>query len=168
MDVGLIEREQHPLVPLYHDPGFILRRASQFGTAIFEEETARHGITLPQYCVLAVLRACRGIDQISLSRFAGLDRSTTTVVLRRLEQLDLVIRRVHAKDARRKVLALTRTGRALLQRVETPATRARARLCATLDPEESDELVRLLLKIVSNHCKHSATLPAESRRPYRR
>jgi DNA-binding MarR family transcriptional regulator len=85
-----------------------------------------------------------------------------------LESLDLVARRAHLKDARRKILALTRTGRALLQRIETPAMRARARLCCTLDQEESDELIRLLLKIVAHHCKNSAALPAESRRPRRR
>ena len=139
------------LQPLYGNPGFMLRRAHQVGVAIFEEETAKYGVTPAQFSVLMVLRACRSLDQISLARRAGFDRSTTTVIVRRLDELRLLVRRPHAKDARRKILSLTRAGRTLLRRVEQLVARAGIRLCSPLDPKECDVLIRLLGKIINGH-----------------
>ena len=132
-------------------PAFIIRRTHQVLVALFDEEAGRYGVTLAQYNALLAIRSRRNLDQVSFSRLMGYDRSTTAIMLRRLEELDLVVRRVHSRDKRRKLLMLTPPGRALLRRIEEPAERAQDRLIAPLENGESEELLRLLRKVIVFH-----------------
>jgi len=132
-------------------PAFVIRRTHQVLVALFEEEAGRFGVTLAQYNALLAIRSRRNLDQVSFSRLMGYDRSTTAIMLRRLEELDLVVRRIHNRDKRRKLLTLTPPGRALLRRIEQPAERAQDRLIAPLENGESEELLRLLRKVIVFH-----------------
>src|SRR5271170_3649879 len=62
---------------LYKRPGFMLRRAHQISVSLFMLQPDAKNITTTQYGVLVILRACEGLDQISLAKKVGLDRSTT-------------------------------------------------------------------------------------------
>jgi len=66
-----------PLDELYRRPGFLIRRANQIAVSLFLEETGPLGITNSQYGILLVLKHHPGIDQISVAKVLGLDRSTT-------------------------------------------------------------------------------------------
>ena len=66
-----------PIEELHERPGFLIRRAQQIAVALFLEETGALGITNTQYGILLVLKNRPGIDQISVARLLGLDRSTT-------------------------------------------------------------------------------------------
>ena len=74
-----------PLDELYRRPGFMIRRAHQIAVSLFLEETGELGITTTQYGILVLLKHHDGIDQITVSKLLGLDRSTTGTVLEKLE-----------------------------------------------------------------------------------
>ena len=116
-----------PLDELYRRPGFMIRRAHQISVSLFLEETGELGITNRQYGILLVLKHQPGIDQITVAKLLGLDRSTTGMVLTKLEQAGLVGRVVGAKDRRKRSLALTPAGSGCWSGSPSPRAGRRAR-----------------------------------------
>src|SRR5215472_12003993 len=133
---------------LYRRPGFMIRRAHQIAVAIFLAETGALGVTNRQYGILFALKHRPGIDQISVARLLGLDRSTTGMVIKKLEQAGLIGRGVGAGDRRRASLVLTRAGERMLERLAAPAQRAQARVLAAFTPAERAQFLGLLEKFI--------------------
>ena len=116
--------------------------------SLFLEETGELGITNTQYGILTVLKDRPGIDQISLAKLLGLDRSTTGMVLGKLEKAGLVGRCIGKQDRRRRSLALTRAGGDMLDRLAEPARRAQMRVLSPFSAEERTMFLALLEKFV--------------------
>ncbi len=133
---------------LYGRPGFMIRRAHQIAVSIFLEETGELGITNRQYGILLVLKQRSGIDQISVAKLLGLDRSTTGMVLKNLEETGLVERAVGARDRRRRSLQLTRAGEKMLERLAEPARRAQGRVLSAFTAPERAQFLALLDKLL--------------------
>lgn len=134
---------------LYKRPGFLLRRAHQISVSLFMEESAAFNITTTQYGVLVILRCFEDLDQIGLSKKVGLDRSTTGLVVKRLESEGLVVRVEDRADRRRKVIVLTGKGERKLENLRGAAGAARERALSAFSPEEGTEFLRLLEKFVA-------------------
>jgi DNA-binding MarR family transcriptional regulator len=137
---------KNPLDELYRRPGFLIRRAHQIAVSLFLEETGELGITNRQYGILLVLRHQPGIDQITVAKLLGLDRSTTGMVLTKLEEAGLVGRVVGAKDRRKRSLQLTPAGERMLERLIEPARRAQTRVLSAFTPAEHKQFLFLLDK----------------------
>jgi len=90
------------LEDIYRRPGFMIRRAHQIAVAIFLEEARESCITPTQYGVLVILERRPGIDQNTLARLLGLDRSTAGLVVRKLAERGLIARAIGAGDLRRR------------------------------------------------------------------
>jgi DNA-binding MarR family transcriptional regulator len=148
---------------LYGRPGFMLRRAHQIAVSVFLEQTSDLRITTTQYGILFLLRHQPGIDQITVAKLLGLDRSTTAMVLKKLESDGLVGRSVGAGDRRRRALELTPAGTAMLKRLKAPASKARERLLSVLAPSERATFLRLLDKFTQAF-NESARVPLLMRR----
>ena len=131
---------------LYRRPGFMIRRVHQIAVSLFLEETGKLGVTNRQYGILFVLKQRPGVDQISVANLLGLDRSTTAMVLKKLEADGLVTRSVGAHDRRRHSLQLTRPGERLLSQLAAPARRAKARVLSAFTPHEQTVFLGLLDK----------------------
>jgi DNA-binding MarR family transcriptional regulator len=139
---------QHdPLEELYRRPGFMIRRVHQIAVSLFIEEAGKLGVTNRQYGILFVLKHRPRVDQISVANLLGLDRSTTGMVLKKLERNGLVVRSMGAHDRRRHSLQLTRSGERLLSLLIGPARRAQARLLSALTPGEQTLFLQLLDKL---------------------
>ncbi len=134
---------------LYAKPGFVIRRAYQISSALFDEAATPLGITATQFSVLHTLRVHPGIDQISLCALIGIDRSTATLVLRLLEDSGLVARHTHPEDRRRKILSLTSRGQELLAQSGQLESTVTNGLHEALSADEVDKLMTLLRKFVS-------------------
>ena len=119
--------QKSPIEELHQRPGFLIRRAQQIAVALFLEETGPLGITNTQYGILLVLKNRPGIDQISVAKLLGLDRSTTGMVLGKLETAGLIGRQVEKDDRRRRTLALTPAGAYAGTACRTGAARAEPR-----------------------------------------
>src|SRR5262245_30531919 len=64
-----------PDMPLWARPGFLIRRLHQIHYALFFEECAAFDITPVQYGLLTTLAANPDLDQNSLCRELGIDRT---------------------------------------------------------------------------------------------
>ena len=146
------------LTRLYSRPGFLLRRAHQISTAVFESECSAVNLTPAQFGVLTVLNAYPGIDQSSLARALGLDKVTMLRVLRVLEPRGLVQRAASPSSRRNLSILLTPEGRKLLKTAQKPAERAYHRLLSPLDTAQQEQLLGLL-QLLSNGLDGMARAP---------
>ena len=137
---------KNPLDQLYRRPGFLIRRAHQIAVSLFLEETGNLGITNRQYGILLVLKHQPKIEQITVAKLLGLDRSTTGMVLTKLEEAGLVGRVIGEKDRRKRTLELTSAGERMLARLAEPARRAQARVLSAFTPGEQKQFLNLLDK----------------------
>lgn len=134
----------HKLSQLYARPGFLLRRAHQISTAVFEDECRSVGLTPAQFGVLSVLRATPGLDQSTLARALGFDKVTVLRVLRGLETRGLIERAPAPASRRNLAVCLSAAGLALLEQAQQPADRAYDRLMAPLSKAQQGQLLELL------------------------
>lgn len=134
---------------LYKRPGFLLRRAHQISVSLFMEEAGKHdATTTTQYGILVILRSCEGLDQIGLSKKVGLDRSTTGLVIKKLEAEGLIVRVDDPQDRRRKIIVLTARGERKLERLREPAAKAQDIALSAFEPKEAEQFLTLLNKFV--------------------
>lgn len=133
---------------LQERPGFLIRRLHQIHVALFMEECGAEKITPVQYSILSALDQMGNVEQIALSRAVGLDTTNVADVLARLERQRMVRRRLSPRDKRRKVVTLTESGRAVLQRIDAGAARAHERTLAALKPKARERFVRDLARLV--------------------
>ncbi|MEW2386135.1 MarR family winged helix-turn-helix transcriptional regulator [Micromonospora sp. NPDC047707] len=131
-------------------PGHLVRRLQQVHREIWAREVPGD-VTSAQFAVLNILDQKPGIDQRMLGELAGMDRSTTAEIVRRLVARDLLVRFRDAGDARRNLLRVTDAGRALLQRALPAAERVSEQLLLGLGERERVEFVRLLNLVVDHH-----------------
>ena len=154
--IGETESPKPPLDQLYRRPGFMIRRAHQIAVSMFLEETGALGITNRQYGIMLVLRHQPGIDQITVAKLLGLDRSTTGMVLGKLEDAGLVGRVVGASDRRKRSLKLTPAGERMLARLAEPARRAQERVLSAFSPHGTEDVSRSAGKVRTRVQRHHA------------
>ncbi|MDJ0978162.1 MAG: MarR family transcriptional regulator [Erythrobacter sp.] len=140
-----------PLEQLYQRPGFLIRRAHQISVALFQQEAAELGGTTTQFGALYIIHHHPGIDQIGLASLGGFDRSTTAMVVRKLEEDGALIRTADPEDRRRKTLRLTKKGEDLLDSMYEPAAQAQQRSLEIFTQREAERFLQLLDKFVSAH-----------------
>lgn len=133
---------------LYRRPGFLIRRAHQITVSLFLEESAALGITTTQYGALFVLSARQNLDQVGLAQLVGIDRSTTALVVGKLEEAGYIEREEDPTDRRRKLLVLTDLGRQALADLAEPARRSQERALAPFTAKQRDTFLRLLKRFV--------------------
>ena len=136
---------------IYSRPGFKLRRAHQLSQSIFVEEFGDFDLTPTQCGLLYMISQFPGLDQMSLSRLLGLDRSTTSFVVKTLEGRDLINRSIDAEDRRRLILRPTKLGLALLIRVQPALDQAQERFLRPLSSAERKSFLALLDKVIEAH-----------------
>lgn len=160
---------EQSLDELYRRPGFLLRRAHQISAALFLEEAAGLGITTTQYGTMVVLRARGSLDQVGIATLVGIDRSTTALVVSKLEELGYIERRGDVVDKRRKIITLSAAGHDMLERVAQPARRARERALEPFSPKDADKLLQLLERFVAafNEQTRAPILPESDKRANR-
>jgi MarR family transcriptional regulator, lower aerobic nicotinate degradation pathway regulator len=139
-------KSDDPLHALYGRPGFLIRRAHQIAVSLFVDEMGALGVTPTQSGILFVLGHRSALDQISVARLLGLDRSTASMVIAKLVAAGLVARGVGSVDRRRRALTLTPAGQKMLECLTAPMDRARARVLSPFDAEEAAQFLILLEK----------------------
>jgi MarR family transcriptional regulator, lower aerobic nicotinate degradation pathway regulator len=148
---------------LYRRPGFLLRRAHQISAALFLEEAAGLNITTTQYGTMVVLRARGSLDQVGIATLVGIDRSTTALVVSKLEEAGYIERRDDEVDKRRKIITLSKSGHAMLDRVAAPAQRARERALEPFSAKDGAKFLELLERFVDAFNEHTrAPIRAET------
>jgi DNA-binding MarR family transcriptional regulator len=136
---------------LFTRPGFLVRRLHQIYVAIYFENCERFGTTPVQSSVMQVLSAQPGMDQIALAGEIGIDRTTASSVLTRLEARGIVRREADPEDRRTKRTYLTATGRAMLNDMQASIESAHRELIKPLSPTEREKFLEQLLHLVQTN-----------------
>lgn len=149
-----------PLTDLYTQPGHLLRRAQQIAASIFHDEMGEF-VTPIQYAILRILVEHPGIDQVSLAGLVAMDTSTAASVAIRLEEKKLLVRYLDPNNRRQRQLYLTEEGQALLRKTVPGVARLHERLFEGFSPDEEEQFMQLLKKLVHlNNSKSRAPLAA--------
>ncbi|MGK5088249.1 MarR family transcriptional regulator [Bdellovibrionota bacterium FG-2] len=82
------------------------------------------GLSLVQYHLLVMLRDLPGCSPQELAEAVGMHPSTLTQSLKRLKRKEAAFIAIDPRDSRKKILSLTRKGRALMARIEEAAEQA--------------------------------------------
>jgi DNA-binding MarR family transcriptional regulator len=127
--------------------GFNLRRAQAAMFGDFARLTGDLDLTPGQFSLLVLLAANPGISQIGLSRAFGLDKSTVSPSIDRLEKRGLVERTRTPNDRRFYALHLTPAGGDLLMRATERVERQESTMARALTPDERRAMIDMLQRV---------------------
>ena len=113
----------------------------------FARVTGDLDLTPGQFSLLMLLAANPGISQIGLSRAFGLDKSTVSPSIDRLEKRGLVERTRTPNDRRFYALHLTPAGRDLLMRATERVERQEDMMASALTPDERRAMIDMLQRV---------------------
>jgi len=146
-------------------PGHLLRRCHQIAVAIFLEDCAELDLTPLQFAVLQALQGNGPQDQATLGGATAMDRSTTALVVSKLEQRKLLRRKRSSRDQRSRIVTITATGKNLIRRALPMIEAAQQRIVAPLNAEESTRLLELLEKLAQGNNAASRAPQKKRKRP---
>ncbi|MEJ2859097.1 MULTISPECIES: MarR family winged helix-turn-helix transcriptional regulator [unclassified Saccharothrix] len=133
------------------DLNFLLHRAAQKLGAAAQEASHPHGITPRAQLILSALaNEPLRRTQLALGTALGLDKTTLTAELDRLERAGLITRDPDPTDRRVRHPAITTAGRKLQAEVATLHTTAENTFTANLTPEERHLLRTLLERLIAS------------------
>jgi DNA-binding MarR family transcriptional regulator len=145
--------KQHAVTKEYNfqeQVGFLLRKAYQAHSLLFQRMCPDPQLTTAQFAVLCALRDAGACSLTDIGRAVVMDPATTRGIVGRLKERNLVSLADDPVDRRRMIVDLNDRGRSLLACV---VPHARAITEATLEPLDEVErvaLLHLLIKLAPN------------------
>jgi DNA-binding MarR family transcriptional regulator len=133
---------------LGRSPIHLLHRASQAAEDIFVAEMGDTDLTPRQLAVLVTVARTDGAIQKALIEQTGIDRSTMTDIVRRLQRKGLLQRQRSRADYRAKVVKLTDQGRRLVRTAVPLGQRIDTRVLEALPQQRRGEFIERLQLIV--------------------
>jgi DNA-binding MarR family transcriptional regulator len=132
------------------DLNWLLHRAAQrFGEAM-DAAAQQHGSSMRAHLVLAALLHMPGRTQLSLGAALGLDKTTLTSVLDRLERHELIVRKPDPADRRVRIPEITEKGHALYAEVLPAVQAVECELLGTLSESEQETLRGILQRLTGS------------------
>lgn len=138
---------------MWRRPGFLIRRLTQIGQAIFFDLCKSESITPLQVGMLTALSMNPWLDQKAIGRELSLDRTTTAEVLKRLADKGLVETRVNPDDRRSRLSVITKDGLNLINDLQESIHRSQELLIEPLSPDDRAVFMQLLAQLVDAHEK---------------
>ncbi len=151
--------------PIRRVPLALARRFFQICNTVGAEAVAEADLTPLEFAVMAYVNSTDGepdIDQRGLAERVGVDRNTTSLLVRSLEAKGLLEQRVSETDRRARLIRLTPRGENLFRKLHPKALAAQEQILAFLEPAERDLLLDLLLRVIDEY-RHLAR-PGAGRR----
>lgn len=126
---------------------------------------AKYGVTADQFVLLATLSRGNAITQRELARRMSSDASTVRAMLVLLEKQGLVRRESHPSDSRARSVELTASGKRKFNQLWQAGESIRTKIFASLEPNESEALIRLLNRVADSLTAEPVTTSVSSDRP---
>ncbi len=134
----------------------LLHRASQIADDMFASHQGLNGLTSRQFIVLAAIKGRDGISQTDITTATGIDRSTLTDLVGRLNSRGLVARNRSRLDARSYEVRLTAEGEALLEATIPAVRQIDERLMLMASPSGKAENLQVLAGISAITSRHAS------------
>jgi DNA-binding MarR family transcriptional regulator len=132
------------------DLNWLLHRAAQRIGEAFQVAAKEHGIDMRAQLVLSALSQGNCRTQLRLGASLGLDKTTLTTVLDRLERGGFVQRRPDPADRRVRIPEITDAGRDLQRKVDHDVRLVEEELLRVLQPGERRILELALRRLVES------------------
>ena len=131
--------------------GFLLRRAHQYASSVFQDKMSELALTPPQFSALAKIREQQEVSQNKLGRLIDTDPATMQGIVKRLVDRGY-IERLPDKDHKRKInLRLSKDGQQLVDAATRIAADVSLETLSALNADEKSQLTRLLAKLVDSN-----------------
>ncbi len=132
------------------DLTWLLHRAAQNMRIAFDETARAHGLAgARDWIVLSALSTGPRQTQLALAQSLGLDKTTMTSLLDRLEGRGLVTRSTDRHDRRARIPELTPDGHRIQAEVALARDNVEACLLAAFTPREQHQLRELLTRLAT-------------------
>ena len=133
---------------LWSRPGYLIRRLHQIHVGPFAEACGSEGMTAVQFAILSVVLKNDGLDQLTLSKAVGIDRTSGADVIKRLVRQKLVTREPSKDDGRAKIVRITQAGRKMIGEMQPAMEAAQDKLMEPLTPQEQAHFMQLLSRLI--------------------
>jgi DNA-binding MarR family transcriptional regulator len=130
------------------DLTWLLHRCAQRMRGALDEAAREHGLSgARDWIVLSAIAAGPRQTQLALAQSLGLDKTTMTSLLDRLEAAGLVTRDHDSRDRRARIPGLTKAGTRAQQELIAARDRAEAAVLGQLSPDEQRVLRAMLRRL---------------------
>jgi DNA-binding MarR family transcriptional regulator len=130
------------------DLTWLLHRCAQRMRGALDEAAREHGLSgARDWIVLSAIAAGPRRTQLALAQSLGLDKTTMTSLLDRLEAAGLVTRDHDSRDRRARIPGLTKAGTRAQQELIAARDRAEAAVLGQLSPDEQRVLRAMLRRL---------------------
>ncbi len=141
------------------DLTWLLHRAAQHMRVGLDEAAREHGLTgARDWIVLSALAAGPRQTQLSLAQSLGLDKTTMTSLLDRMEARGLITRSIDRHDRRARIPELTGAGRQIQAEVTSARDRVEAGLLGGFSADEQRQLRDLLTRLTVAPSDHGSCI----------
>ena len=127
--------------------GFVLRRAHQKATGVFNAVMGGFGVTPTQFAALAKLHDAGRVSQIELGRLTAMDPATIWGVINRLAKQGYVGQSPAPNDGRLVMVELTDAGHKATLRMKAVAAEVSRETLRPFTNEEAKQLLALLSRL---------------------
>jgi len=124
------------------------RAAHRLGSAL-DERAQQRGVGIRGYVVLTALLEQPGRTQLALGHSLGLDKTTLTALLDKMQAGGLVVRRDNPDDRRSRIPEITGTGREVQAKLVGELAEVECQVLGGLSEAERDLLRVILAKLVA-------------------
>ncbi|MDG3009330.1 MarR family transcriptional regulator [Rhodococcus sp. D2-41] len=135
-----------PSTELLRSPAYALAQLHLSVRDQIESSLSAEGFTVRTHQILSCLASADELSQKQVADLLGVDRSDMVRHIDKLEDQGLVTRAKNAKDRRKHILALTKSGKRALTRADGLVTGATDDALATLSDKNRRTLHRLTLQ----------------------
>ncbi len=140
-----------PLDPARPDLTWLLHRAAQNMRIALDEAAQAHGLSgARDWIVLSALSSGPRQTQLALAHSLGLDKTTMTSLLDRMEARGLVTRCTDSHDRRARIPELTEDGRRIQAEVTSARDHVETALLAKFTKQEQHLLRELLARLADS------------------
>ncbi|HEU0102966.1 MAG TPA: MarR family transcriptional regulator [Mycobacteriales bacterium] len=134
--------------PAAGDLALLVHRAAHSLRTVLDRACRDQGLTDGRdWLVLTVLSDGAPRTQLDLARLLGIDKTTLTAVLDRLDRLGMVVRRADPADRRARIPEATEAGRATWAAVSRARDEVERSLLGDVPPEQLQQLRSALVRL---------------------
>jgi MarR family transcriptional regulator, organic hydroperoxide resistance regulator len=140
----------------HYDLNWLLNRAAHQLREAMDHEATAHGITIRGQIVLTAIvqssynKEVKPLSQLALSTLLGLDKTTMTAVLDKLEGQGLLVRTPDPNDRRARIPVATEAGRELQNTLYHKLQAIEEHMMSDLSAAERDQLRDMLRRIIGS------------------